>query len=100
MRARSACSRRRATAAEAGRGTEEVVMSVGMVTEALRRQLEERRARLSASIEVEGPDADLVRLLRQVDSALGRLGTPDYARCLVCDGHVVDEDLRHNPLME
>jgi sigma-B regulation protein RsbU (phosphoserine phosphatase) len=75
-------------------------MQAPNVTDALRLQLEDRRARLSASIAADGPDADLVRLLRQVDSALGRMGTPDYARCLVCDGHVLDEDLRLNPLMQ
>lgn len=69
-------------------------------TDVLRRQLEDRRARLAGVIEKEGPDADLVRLLRQVDSALGRIGTAEYARCLVCDGHVDEHDLRLNPLME
>jgi sigma-B regulation protein RsbU (phosphoserine phosphatase) len=69
-------------------------------TDVLRRQLEDRRARLAGAIEREGPDADLVRLLRQVDSALGRIGTADYARCVVCDGHVDEQDLRLNPLME
>ena len=69
-------------------------------TDLLRHQLEDRRARLSATLEAEGPDADLVRLLRQVDSALGRLETDDYARCLVCQGHVAEQDLRLNPLIE
>ena len=69
-------------------------------TDLLRLQLEDRRTRLGHAIELEGPDAELVRLLRQVDSALGRLGTEDYARCLVCDEHVDEEDLKHNPLME
>jgi sigma-B regulation protein RsbU (phosphoserine phosphatase) len=69
-------------------------------TAPLRRQLEDRRARLSASIAAEGPDADLVRLLKQVDSALGRIGTDDYAVCVVCQEHVSEEDLRLNPLME
>lgn len=66
----------------------------------LRQQLEDRKARLAASIAAEGPDADLVRLLRQVDSALGRLGTNDYARCAVCHEPVADEDLHLNPLAQ
>jgi sigma-B regulation protein RsbU (phosphoserine phosphatase) len=69
-------------------------------TDLLRRQLEDRRRRLSDSIEREGPDADLVRLLRQVDSALGRMDTDEYAVCLVCHEHVDEKDLRLNPLME
>lgn len=75
-------------------------MSEQAVHPALRRQLEDRSARLSASITREGSDADLVQLLRQVDSALARLGTDDYARCLVCDGHVDESELRFNPLAE
>ena len=70
------------------------------MADALRRQLEDRRQRLDARITVEGPDADLVRLLRQVDSALSRFDTEDYARCLVCKEHVEDADLRLNPLLE
>jgi sigma-B regulation protein RsbU (phosphoserine phosphatase) len=70
------------------------------VAGSLRRQLEDRRDRLGALIETEGPDADLVRLLRQVDSALSRFDTAEYARCLVCQGSVEEADLRHNPLIE
>ncbi len=66
----------------------------------LRRQLEDRRARLDRAIAEEGPDADLVRLLRQVDSALGRLGSDEFARCVVCHEHVDEADLKLNPLLE
>jgi phosphoserine phosphatase RsbU/P len=66
----------------------------------LRRQLEDRKTRLNATLAREGPDAELVRLLRQVDSVLGRLGSDDYGRCLICDGRMDDEDMRMNPLLE
>lgn len=75
-------------------------MARRIVADALRGQLEDRRARLSASIAAVGPDADLVRLLRQVDSALARVDTGDYGRCLVCKDQVLDEDLARNPLLE
>ena len=75
-------------------------MSEQAVHHALRRQLEDRRARLSASVAREGRDADLVQLLRQVDSVLARIGTEDYARCLVCNEHVDESELRFNPLAE
>jgi sigma-B regulation protein RsbU (phosphoserine phosphatase) len=71
-----------------------------MATEVLRRQLEDRRDRLNALITREGPDADFVRLLRQVDSVLARMDTDDYGRCLVCNLQVNEADLRGNPMLE
>ena len=68
--------------------------------ESLRSQLTDRRGRLRNAISKEGPADDLVRLLTQVDVALARLGTDDYARCLVCREHVDEQDLKHNPLLE
>lgn len=66
----------------------------------LRGQLEDRRARLRLAVEVAEPENRLVELLQQVDTALARLGTAEYARCLVCGGHVGEAELVRNPLLE
>lgn len=68
--------------------------------DSLRRQLSDRRTRLREVISDTDPEGDLVRLLAQVDAALAQLGTEDYARCLVCNEHVGEEDLLQNPLLE
>jgi sigma-B regulation protein RsbU (phosphoserine phosphatase) len=65
----------------------------------LRQQLDHRRARLREAIEDSGPEDTLVRLLGQVDAALGKLGTPEYGRCVVCDESVNEEDLLGNPVL-
>src|SRR5580765_3778913 len=65
----------------------------------LRHRLEDRRDRLHGAIATSGPEEELVRLLKQVDTALGSLGTEDYARCLVCEAHVAEQDLVGNPLL-
>ena len=65
----------------------------------LRHQLEDRKDRLEKAVARTGPEEDLVRLLQQVDTALGRLGTDDYGLCLVCRGHVDDRELVANPLL-
>lgn len=67
---------------------------------ALRGQLEDRRRRLRAALADDQSDAEMVRLLRQVDSALARLDGGDFGRCLVCREGVYERDLRLNPLME
>jgi len=66
----------------------------------LKRQLEDRRDRLQTLITREGPDADFVRLLRQVDSVLARMDTEDYGICLVCQEPVSERDLLENPMLE
>lgn len=68
--------------------------------EAFRRQLTDRQARLHEAISLDATEGNLVHLLQQVDSALARLGTDDYAQCLVCHEPVDEEDLRRNPLLE
>jgi sigma-B regulation protein RsbU (phosphoserine phosphatase) len=65
----------------------------------LKHQLEDRKVRLEEAMSRVGPEEDLVRLLQQVDAALGRLGSEDYGRCLVCEEHVDDKDLLANPLL-
>jgi len=64
----------------------------------LRHQLEVRRDRLQESIAEVGAEADLVRLLHEVDAALGRIGGDDYGTCLVCSESVSEGDLLANPL--
>ena len=68
-------------------------------SDALRSQLEDRRARLQKAITAHGSEHALVQLLQQVDAALGRLGSDDYGVCLVCEEHVGEQDLLHNPLL-
>ena len=65
----------------------------------LRSQLENRKDRLELAVSRAGPEEGLVRLLEQVDAALGRLGSDDYGLCLVCRGHVDEPDLLANPLL-
>lgn len=65
----------------------------------LRHQLEDRKDRLEQAVTRAGPEEDLVRLLQQVDTALSRLGTDDYGLCLVCRGHVEEQELLANPLL-
>ncbi len=68
--------------------------------DSVRHQLEDRRGRLREAIAELGSSDDLVRLLQQVDSALGRMGADDFARCLVCREHVDDEEVVLNPLAQ
>jgi len=65
----------------------------------IRNQLEDRRERLEEAVARVGPEQDLVRLLAQVDAALGRIGTDDYGTCLVCEGKIEESDLLANPLL-
>lgn len=60
--------------------------------EAVRSQLVERRGRLSQAVTQEGETADLLRLLREVDDALGRMNGHQFGRCLVCK-EAVDEPM-------
>jgi sigma-B regulation protein RsbU (phosphoserine phosphatase) len=66
----------------------------------IRHQLQDRQVRLRNAISRVGSEGDLVSLLLQVDSALSKLGTGDYARCEICGEHVGEEDLLRNPLLE
>jgi phosphoserine phosphatase RsbU/P len=69
------------------------------VSDTLRQQLENRRTRLRDAVAAHGSEPQLVQLLTLVDAALDRLGTADYAPCLVCHEHVSEQDLLGNPLM-
>ena len=66
----------------------------------LREQLEDRRERLQNAISDLGAAADLVKLLREVDSALRKLNTGSYGECLVCRGEVGEDVLLANPLAQ
>ena len=68
--------------------------------EKLREQLVDRRGRLESAISDLGGAADLVRLLREVDSALGRIEAGNFGACLVCRGTVDDDVLLGNPLAQ
>ncbi len=69
--------------------------------DSIRRQLTDRKTRLTEAIAGTAPQQyHLVSLLQQVDSALDHLGTEEYARCLVCGDHIDDKDLVRNPLLE
>ncbi len=66
----------------------------------MRDQLVDRRRRLEDAISDLGEAGDLVRLLREVDSALGRLGSGTFGTCLVCHTGIGDELLATNPMTQ
>ena len=70
------------------------------VATTLRGQLLDRRERLEASMKETGQVEDLVRLLQQVDAALGRMQTGHFGECVVCQESVEDKDLLANPFLE
>jgi phosphoserine phosphatase RsbU/P len=69
-------------------------------TEAMRDQLLDRKKRLESAITDLGGGADLLRLLREVDSALRRIGTGTFGTCLVCHTAVDEEMLAENPMAQ
>jgi phosphoserine phosphatase RsbU/P len=66
----------------------------------VRSQLNDRRRRLENAIGETGAAGDLVRLLREVDSALRRLDGDSFGSCLVCHTAVEDDLLESNPLAQ
>jgi sigma-B regulation protein RsbU (phosphoserine phosphatase) len=62
--------------------------------------LENRQQRLRKSAAAGESERSILHLLRQVDSALARLESNEYGRCLVCNEAVDDLDLRMNALLE
>jgi phosphoserine phosphatase RsbU/P len=69
-------------------------------TIAMRDQLLDRRKRLENAITDLGGAADLMRLLREVDAALRRLGTGVFGTCLVCHTGVGADMLADNPMAQ
>jgi sigma-B regulation protein RsbU (phosphoserine phosphatase) len=66
---------------------------------ALRNQLNDRHRRLERTIAEVGEAPDLVRLLRDVDTALKSMDNGLYGTCEVCQGQVDPEFLLDNPLI-
>lgn len=64
---------------------------------ALRDQLRDRRLRLERTIERVGEAPDLLRLLRDVDSALGRVEAGSFGQCELCQEPVENGWLREHP---
>jgi sigma-B regulation protein RsbU (phosphoserine phosphatase) len=65
----------------------------------LRLQLQDRRRRLAAVVSDPASPAVVMRLLREVDDALGRMEAGSFGRCVVCAETIDDDDLHRNPSM-
>ena len=63
----------------------------------LKEQLADRRARLQSTIDDVGPAEDLLRLLTEVDQALGRIESGMRPLCVVCETGVQEEELAAHP---
>lgn len=66
--------------------------------DSIRHELLERRERL-ASLAVTVRESQLIELLRQVDSALERLGEGSWGHCAICHGEVETDRLSADPLV-
>lgn len=66
----------------------------------LRDELLDRREKLVGVIGDVGSAPDLVRLLKEVDSALSRMDSRTFGRCQVCKEAVDDDFLSTNPLIQ
>src|SRR5438552_2535390 len=66
----------------------------------LRDQLLDRRHRLEDTIAEVGPASDLMRLLKEVDSALERMEARVFGICEVCKETVAEDALYANPLIQ
>jgi sigma-B regulation protein RsbU (phosphoserine phosphatase) len=66
----------------------------------LRVQLEERQARLRASVNGAAQTTAIAKLLREVDSALDRMAKGTYGNCEGCDGSVEAGRLLADPLVQ
>ena len=64
----------------------------------VRDQLVDRRVKLQAAISATGDRIELVRLLSEVDAALGRLDVGEYGRCEVCQEPIETDRLMADPL--
>src|SRR5437867_12463276 len=76
-------------------------IAVDVATEAIfRDQLLDRRRRIESTLSDVGEAEDLVRLLKEVDSALSRMDAGTYGGCEVCHETVDDDLLLTNPLIQ
>lgn len=70
-----------------------------VIDDSLREQLLERRERLEVTTSVSVFDAELTRLLTEVDAALKRMDDGSYGLCEVCHDPVEPERLLADPLV-
>ncbi len=63
------------------------------------RELRERRVQLEIARETAAAEADIDRLLAEVDAALARVGAGTYGLCEVCHDPVEPERLQADPLL-
>ncbi len=61
-------------------------------------ELEQRRERLHTAVH-DGANPELVRLLSEVDSALGRMGAASFGTCEACQGKIEADRLLSDPLL-
>lgn len=66
----------------------------------IRKQLLDRKQRLEVVLSEVGEASDLVRLLREVDSALERMDGDSFGTCEMCGGSVSDELLALHPMIQ
>jgi sigma-B regulation protein RsbU (phosphoserine phosphatase) len=69
------------------------------IQESIRQQLQVRRGRLRDIIPAAADPAPFVRLLDEVDDALGRMAQGTYGLCVVCHDEVEERRLRVDPLL-
>jgi sigma-B regulation protein RsbU (phosphoserine phosphatase) len=70
-----------------------------VIDDSLREQLFERRERLQVTASTSVEDAELRRLLEEVDAALNRLDDGSYGLCEVCHDPIEPERLLADPLV-
>ena len=70
-----------------------------VIVDSLREQLLERRGRLEAAAPASGVDAEMERLLTEVDAALARMDDGSYGLCEACHDPIEAERLLADPLV-
>lgn len=70
------------------------------VSAAFRGQLVDRRRQIASALERLGEAGDLMRLLQEIDDALGRLDMGRYGECIVCHEEVDERHLQAHPALQ
>lgn len=70
-----------------------------VIDDSLREQLLERRGRLQVAAPAPGVDAEMTRLLTEVDAALARMDDGSYGLCEACHDPIESERLLADPLV-
>src|SRR5688500_20393155 len=70
-----------------------------VIDDSFREQLLERRTRLQTTASVSGDDAELRRLLEEVDAALARMDNGSYGLCEACHDPIEADRLIADPLV-